>query len=119
METLQAASHTKGAVSSQFTWDLELMRRWQKCFIFSLLLALKKKRQFTQANKPHPALEGSCSVHPSVVAGLLLRDGGEMLYLRDCNRRSLGEKDAGRTNRKPRAVHLFSYLYGGATQPCV
>ena len=74
METLQAASHTKGAVSSQFTWDLELMRRWQKCFIFSLLLALSQKEEAI----------GPCflqhSEEESKVVGLVVRDFGCLRY---------------------------------------
>lgn len=46
METLQAASHKKGAVSSFAHLGLraKLTRRWQKCFIFSLLRVLSEKR---------------------------------------------------------------------------
>lgn len=79
------------------------------------MLSLQKKRRFTQANKPHPALEGSCWARPSLPAGLLLREGWRSLCLRVCDGRLPGEKDDGGTNRKPRVVHVFSYPSGGAS----
>ena len=69
METLQAASHTKGAVSSQFTWDLELMRRWQKCFIFSLLIALSQKEEAIHTGKQTPPCPGRKLLSPPFRGG--------------------------------------------------
>lgn len=120
METLQAASHTKGAVSSQFTWDLELMRRWQKCFIFSLLLALSQKEEAIHTGKQTPPCTGRRLLSPLVHGGWPPSERGRGSPVsEDCSRRSLGEKDAGRTSRKPSASPFLLPRQRGNSAMCV